>query len=158
MTIQRVLGSALAGLGATLFMEQTSTKFYEHQSEASRQSEERLRTEMPTTTLVRKAAGLVGTELDDERLEKLGMLSHYAFGAAGGPAAVLLTRLGLSPLRAGLAVAIAMEVVVDEGMNTVFGLTAPPREWPWQAHARGVAAHAVYGAALGLLLAAGSDD
>ncbi len=158
MTLERVLGSALAGLGATLFMEQASTKFYERQSPQSRQREEQLRTEMPTTTLVRKAAGLLGEELSDERAERLGTLSHYAFGAAGGPAALLLTRLPTSPLRAGLAVATAMEVFVDEGMNTVLGLTAPPQEWPWQAHARGVAAHAVYGAALGLLLATGSDD
>ncbi len=158
MMLQRVLGSALAGLAATLFMEQASTKLYERQSESSREREEQLRTEMPTTTLVRKAAGLVGTEVAGERAEKLGMLSHYGFGAAGGPAALLLTSLGLSPLRAGLTVASAMEVLVDEGMNTVLGLTAPPRDWPWQAHARGVAAHAVYGAALGLLLAAGGDD
>lgn len=80
------------------------------------------------------------------------------FGAAGGPAALLLTRLGTSPLRAGLAVATAMEVLVDEGMNTLLGLTAPPREWPWQARVRGVAAHIVYGVALGLLLAAGGDE
>lgn len=50
-----------------------------------------------------------------------------------------------------------MELFVDQGMNTALGLTAPPRAWPWQAHARGVVAHAVYGLALGLLLAAGAD-
>lgn len=50
-----------------------------------------------------------------------------------------------------------MSLVVDEGANTALGLTAPPHEWPWQAHARGLAAHLVYGTALGLLLAAGSD-
>lgn len=158
MSPQRVLGSALAGLSATLLMEQASAKLYERQTAQSREREEQLRTEMPTTTLVRKTVGLLGSELADERAEKLGTLSHYAFGAADGPAALLLTRLGPSPLNAGLAVATAMEVLVDEGMNTVLRLTAPPQEWPWQAHARGVLAHAVYGVSLGVLLAAGAED
>lgn len=85
MIVHRVRGSTLAGLGATLFMEYSSTWVYEHQSEQSRQREEQLRSEMPTTTLVRKTAALLGTELDDERAEQFGTISHYAFGAAGGP-------------------------------------------------------------------------
>lgn len=158
MTLRRMTGGALAGLAATLFMEHASTSFYNRQSAQSREREEQLRTEMPTTTLVRKTAALLGTELDDQRAETLGTLSHLTFGAAGGPAALLLRRLGLGPIGAGLAVATGMEVVIDQGMNTFLGLTAPPRAWPWQAHARGVVAHAVYGVSLGLLLAAGAED
>ena len=155
--VQRFFGGALAGLGATLFMEQSSTWLYNRQSEQSRTREERLRTEMPTTTLVRRTAGMLGRELDDESAGKLGMAAHYFFGAAGGPAAQVLISLGSSPVKAGVAVATAMEVFVDQGMNTVLHLTAPPSAWPWQAHARGSAAHAVYGAGLGLLLAAGKQ-
>lgn len=73
-------------------------------------------------------------------------------------AAVAVISAGKDSKRAGFAVATAMEVFVDEGTNTVLKLTAPPQEWPWQAHARGVVAHAVYGVALGLLLAAGAED
>lgn len=158
MTVRGVTGSALAGLAATLFMEYASTAFYNRQSAPSREREEQLRTEMPTTTLARKTAAMLGTELDDRRAETLGTLSHYAFGAAGGPAALVLRGLGFAPIGAGGAVATGMEVVVDQGMNTVLGLTAPPRAWPWQAHVRGVIAHAVYGVSLGLLLAAGAED
>ena len=104
---------------------------------------------------MRKTAGVLGRELDDAHAGKLGMFSHHVFGAAGGPAAQLLHAAGSSPLKAGLRVATAMEVAVDHGMNTVLGLTAPPQALPWQAHVRGVAAHAVYGVAAGLLLAAG---
>ena len=156
--MQKLIGSATAGLAATLFMEYASTWLYERQSEPSRQREDELRSEMPTTTLVRKAASLTGAALDDGRAQSLGMVAHYAFGAAGGPAALLLRHAGADPLKAGLAVAIGMTVAIDEGFNTALGLTAPPQAWPWQAHARGLAAHLVYGAALGLLLAAGSDD
>lgn len=155
MPVPKLAGGLLAGLSATRFMERASTLMYARQDEQSRRREEQLRTEMPTTTLVRKTADLLGRELRDAHAEKLGTVSHYGFGAAGGPAAQLLRALGRSPLRASLGVGTAMEVIVDRGMNTALGLTAPPRAWPWQAHARGVAAHAVYGAALGLLLGAG---
>lgn len=89
MKPQRTIGSALAGLAATLFMEHASTWIYEHQSDQSRQREEQLRAEMPTTTLVRKLAAGLDSRLDDERAAKLGMLAHYGFGTAGGPAALL---------------------------------------------------------------------
>ena len=46
-----------------------------------------------------------------------------------------------------------MLVVVDEGANYVLGLTAPAPEWPWVAHLCALAAHLVYGLALGSLLA-----
>lgn len=153
----RVAGAALAGLSATLLMEYASGWMYEREDTPARAREERLRPEMPTTALVRKSATLLGHELANERAERLGMVSHYTFGAAGGLIATLLTAVGFPPVKAGLAVAIAMSVIVDEGLNTVLGLTPPPREFPWQAHARGAAAHAVYGAALGLLLAAADD-
>ena len=156
--MRKLIGSALAGLGATLFMEHASTWLYDRPDEQSREREEQLRSEMPTTTLVRKTAALADTQLDDERAQQLGMLAHYAFGAAGGPAALVLKRTGLSPVKAALGVATAMELVVDEAANTLLGLTAAPAEWPWQAHARGIGAHAVYGVALGLLLGAGEDD
>ncbi len=152
------IGSALAELGATLFMEYASTWLYNRQSDTSRQREEQPRTEMPTTTLVRKTAALARLNFDDERAQKLGMLTHYGFGAAGGPAALLLTASGIGPLKASLSVATAMEVFVDQGMNTALRLTPHrPGNGPGRRTHVGVAAHAIYGAALGLLLAAGSD-
>lgn len=155
--MQRLIGASLVGLGATLFMEYTSSWLYGKQDQAARDREEQLRPGMPTTVLVRKAAGLIGSELDDQAAEKLGMIAHYAFGAGGGPAALALRRLGVSPIAAGLAVAGAMELAVDQGMNYLLDLTAPPATWPWQAHARGVAAHLAYGTAVGLMLAAADD-
>ncbi len=51
-----------------------------------------------------------------------------------------------------------MQRLIGQGMNYLLRLTAPPGRWPWQAHARGVAAHIAYGAALGPTLAAGTDN
>ena len=38
-------------------------------------------------------------------------------------------------------------VMVDELMNSVLGLTPGPAAFPWQAHARGLVGHVVFGAA-----------
>ncbi len=146
---------SLAGYAATLVMERASTLLYERQSEPSRQREEQLRREMPTTTLVRRVTELWGAKLNDDRATEAGMWVHYAFGASGGPAAATLVRLGLDPLPAGLAVGIAMWVFVDEGANAVLGLTPAAPEFPLVTHARALAAHLVYGAVVGLLVAAG---
>lgn len=150
-----VVWGSVAGYGATLAMERFANLFYGRQSESSRQREEQLRREMPTTTLVRRAGEVIGTKIEDERAEKFGMAVHYAFGASGGPAAAMIQRRGMAPLAAGLAVGTGMWVVVDEGANAVLGLTPPAPEWPLVTHVRALAAHLVYGVALGALLAAG---
>ncbi len=58
------VGSA-AGYVATLVMERASRSLYERQSESSRRREEEPRKEMPTTTLLRRVAGLFGKQLSD---------------------------------------------------------------------------------------------
>ncbi|MGH2655495.1 MAG: hypothetical protein ACRDIZ_02135 [Actinomycetota bacterium] len=88
------------------------------------------------------------------RADRLGMWLYYGFGAAGGPVAAALARTTpIGPLRAGLVVGTAMFVFVDEGANYVLGLTPPAPEWPLVTHLRALAAHLVYGLALGAILA-----
>lgn len=147
--------SSVAGYTATLAMERFANLFYERQSQSSRQREEQLRQEMPTTTLVRRAGEIVGRKVEDERAEKLGMALHYAFGAGGGPAAAAIQRRGVGPWAAGLAVGAGMWVAVDEGANAILGLTPPAPEWPLVTHVRALTAHLVYGVALAGLLALG---
>lgn len=146
-----VLGP-LAGYAATLVMEKASNFLYQHQTDSARQREEQLRQEMPTATLVRRVGELFDKKVDDDAASKLGMQAHYAFGAAGGPAAVALESRGLSPIAAGLAVGTGMWVFVDEGMNYVLGLTPPAPEWPLVTHLRALAVHLLYGAVLGGLM------
>ncbi len=110
---------------------------------------------MPKTALVRKAARVIDLKLRNDQAPRLGTAVHYAFGAVGGTTAVLLADRTESPLKAGLTVATAMELGVDQGANTVLRLTAPSWRFPLVTQARAVAAHLVYGVALGLLLAGG---
>jgi hypothetical protein len=73
---------------------------------------------MPTTVVVRKLGAALGSDVGEDRAERLGMAAHYAFGAAGGPAARALMAAGQAPLRAALLVATGMEIVVDQVANT----------------------------------------
>ena len=128
------------------------------QAPATREREDALGTETPTTVLARKLTRVVGSDLDDEPASRRGAALHYGVGASGGPVALALVQLGQGPRAAGLGVATAMAVVVDEGANTILGLTPPPSQVPFSTHLRGFAAHLVYGAALGLLSSVGRDD
>lgn len=74
---------AVAGYVGTKVMDNASTLIYERQSESTRQREEQLRTEMPTTVLVRKATSYFGKDLDDTKAGTLGMAVHLATGTTG---------------------------------------------------------------------------
>jgi hypothetical protein len=45
-----------------------------------------------------------------------------------------------------------MSLLQNEGLNTLLGTGAPSGCYPWQTHARGAAAHALFGLATASLL------
>ncbi len=45
-----------------------------------------------------------------------------------------------------------MFALQDEGLNTLLGTGGPPGRYPWQTHARGAAAHALFGSVTDLVL------
>jgi hypothetical protein len=71
-------------------------------------------------------------------------------------AAVMARTTPMGPIAAGLTVGAAMFLFVDVGTNYVLGLTPPALEWPLVTHVRALAAHLVYGLALGSFLAVAS--
>src|SRR5947208_9319233 len=135
MSATGIIGSAVAGLGATLVMESAASRLYEREDERARSREEPLRSAMATTLHVREAARAVGREVADEPAERLGTAIHYALGAAGGPSARLLAARGITPLKAGLTVAAGTSVFGDEDPTRCSGLrrrrpTLPGRRVP----------------------------
>lgn len=146
---------SVAGYAGTKVMDRASTLVYQRQSESSRKREEQLRTQMPTTVLVRKAADYLGKELDDTQAERLGMAVHQATGMMGGTAGVLLARRGLPAVAAGLIAGLGVFAAVDEGVNYVLGLTPPATDWPLVTHRRSLVAHLAYGLGIGAVLALG---
>lgn len=97
----------------------------------------------------------VGVELSPARHEAAGNAIHYAIGIA--PAALYgLLRHRVPGLSAGRGTlfGLGLFLLQDEGINAITGLSADPRSYPWQAHARGLVAHLVFGLAVDSVLRA----
>lgn len=80
---------------------------------------------------------------------------HYSFAIL--PSAVygmLRDRVPYVGAGHGALWGLGLFVVQDELLNTVSGLGADPRDYPWQDHARGLVAHVVYGVVADLAFSA----
>ena len=83
-----------------------------------------------------------------DSLECAAAAAPYTVGVAGGLLYVGLRRLlHLNPLVAGLISAMALFLVVDEGLTPALGLSAPDSAYPVSTHLRGFLGHLAYGAA-----------
>lgn len=150
MAIAAQIGAGLVGgyIG-TKVMEPVGERLYELESESDRKREDEVRPGSPYTIAARKTAAILGITLADERAERIGMLFHYGLGAGGGVLyAVLRRTTGMHPLSAGLLTGAAISLVFDEGLTPALGFSAPNDQYPLVTHARGFAAHLVYGLSL----------
>ena len=144
-----LVAGGLAGAAATWVMGQVTTFLYEHESVQARRTEDAARGgKTAYGVAAEKAAGVVGRRLDEGERLRYGSAIHWALGVgAGAVYGGIRRRIPLAGLGNGLLFGIAFWVVIDEAGNTVLGLTPPPGEFPWQAHARGIAGHLVFGVA-----------
>jgi hypothetical protein len=102
----------------------------------------------PAENLVTGASRAAGKELTGDAHHRASMATHYAIGI--GPAigyALLRDKLPGAGLARGAGYGAALWALQDEGLNTVAGLGGKPGDYPWQDHARGLAAHMLYGVA-----------
>ncbi len=98
-----------------------------------------------------KVTQQVGVSPSRRQMEFLGTAIHFGTGIAWGPVYGLLRRyVGLRPVGAALTSGAAMSLILDEGLVPVLGLSAPNRRYPAFTRVRGLLAHLVYGAAVGL--------
>ncbi|HWV56855.1 MAG TPA: DUF1440 domain-containing protein [Longimicrobiales bacterium] len=149
------LGAA-AGLAATWAMGLATTFLYEHEDEEARAKEDRVRGGRTAYEIAaEKIAGVMGRQLSDEERRRFAAGLHWGLGAAAGSAyAAMRGRVPRASAGHGLAFGTAFFGLVDEGANTALGFTPPPRAFPWQAHARGLAGHLVFGLVTETLLSA----
>jgi hypothetical protein len=143
-----VLG-AVVGAAATWVMDKATVVMYEYEDEESKKQEEEARGgKAAYGVAAEKAAAMAGQELSDKQRQSYGSGIHWALGAGTGALyAVLRTRVPWASLGFGTLFGALFWLAVDEGANTVLGLTPPPGEFPWEAHARGLGGHLVYGVA-----------
>lgn len=149
------LKGAAAGGIAVWVMDRIDWYMYDHED-----SEARLRTQEarpagmdPAHVVANKLAGAFGTELSPRQPHPAGIAVHYSLGI--GPGALygaLQDRVPALGIGRGALFGLGLFLMQDELANAATGLSGRPGQYPWQAHARGLVAHIVYGVVTDTLL------
>jgi hypothetical protein len=106
----------------------------------------------PAENVVSAVQEAAGRELSLPSFRAASQAVHYSIGIAPAVAyAVLRDRLPGRGVARGALFGIGLFLAQDELLNTVTGLGARPDRYPWQAHARGLIAHTIYGIATELV-------
>lgn len=138
---------AVAGLAATWVMGKATSFLYEHEDPAAREREDNARGgKTAYAVAAQKTAALAHRELSEDQEKTYGSAIHWGLGLGAGAAyGALRSRMPLLSAGQGTAFGVAFWLLVDEGANTALRLTPGPTAFPWQAHARGLAGHIVFG-------------
>lgn len=144
---REILKGAVAGAVATWVMGVVTSYLYKHEDPEVRREEDRARGNRTAYGVAaEKVAGMVGTRLQKEQRERLGMAIHWGLGVGTGALyAALRDHLDRVDAGYGLAMGATFWGLVDEGLNPALGLTPGPTEFPWQTHGRGLAGHLSFG-------------
>ena len=151
----KALMGAAAGAIGTFAIDRTDWAMWKHESEEARLKTNAVRPggEPPAHVMVGRVEKKLGLNPTPEQHEIAGVAAHYSIGIA--PAivyAMVRDKLPGKGVARGLLYGFGLFLVQDEGLNTLSGLGASPRKYPWQAHARGLIAHLAYGVATELAL------
>lgn len=138
---------ALAGAAATWVMGKTTTYLYEHEDRAAREAEDAARGGKTAYGVAAEKLGrALGRKLTEEQRKSGGSALHWGLGmGAGALYGALRPRIPRLDAGQGTAFGTAFFLAVDEGANPGLGLTPGPGAFRWQAHARGLAGHLVFG-------------
>lgn len=146
------LKGALAGAAGVWLMDLVSTALYQQEPESAKKHEETARAPLggkdPASAAAVRLAEATGTPLTTVSEGQAATAIHYALGVVPGALyGALRHRLPGSGSGRGLVYGLALFLLNDEVLGPALGLAVPPGDYPWQAHARGLAAHLVLGVA-----------
>jgi uncharacterized membrane protein YagU involved in acid resistance len=142
-----LLMGAVAGAAAVWVMDRVDWFNYRHEDPQARQRTEDARPGglPPAQVAVAKGAEAAGAALPQHKVRTLGKAVHYSFGMAPGALyGVLRDHYPVVGTGRGFLFGLGVFLLQDEAMNPILGLSGKPRDYPWQAHARGLVAHLVY--------------
>jgi hypothetical protein len=145
--MNRILLGALAGLAATGPMTLAMKLMHE---QLPREEQYPLPPRQVTEGLAAKAG--VNKHLDEEEREAATWVSHFAYGAAAGAlyGAVAGERIDEHPVLAGVGFGMAVWAGSYLGWLPAAGILSPATEHPARRNALMIAAHAVWGACVGV--------
>lgn len=137
----------VAGAVGTFVMGKVTNYMYRHEDSEARQKYQEVTggkyVPERTAETIEKTFGLEATKKQRQLLAKG---SHWSVGlGAGATYALLRRRFDYADWGQGLAFGAAFWLFFDEGLTWLTGLAESPQEYPWQAHARGLVGHLVYG-------------
>ncbi len=148
--VAKVLMGTAAGAIGVWALDRVDWFMWNHQSEEARSRTTSVRPggEPPAHVMVSKIEQMFDLTPTPEQHELAGLATHYGIGIAPAVVyALVRDKLpGEGPIR-GLLYGLGLFVLQDEVVNSASGLAAKPQAYPWQAHARGLIAHLVYGVA-----------
>jgi hypothetical protein len=150
--IQDAVKGGLAGGLGVIALDQVANFMYRHENPAALAREQAVHATLgtsemgPVSTGIRQLARKFALELNERHLDKAATVLHYSLGVLPGAAyAVLLDRAPRMGIGRGFLYGLALFAVNDELMSVRLGWAAKPSLYPWQAHARGLAAHLAMG-------------
>lgn len=147
-----VFKGAIAGALGVWAMDRLDWFLFERQPVQVRQRIQEVRPEGldPAHVAAGKVARLLGKELHPAQPHPAGIAIHYALGI--GPGAIygaLRERLPAGRSNQdflyGAGMGLGLFLIQDEALNQAMGLSGKQKDYPWQAHARGLAAHLLLG-------------
>lgn len=147
-TVRALFDGAIAGATATWLMGKVTSYLYAREDRRALEREEQARNGSSAYGLAaQKTAELFGSSLSEQQRESYGQRLHWALGLGAGAAYGLLRdRVPATAAARGLLFGTAFFLLMDEGLVYALGLTPGPSNFPWQAHARGLAGHLAFGA------------
>jgi uncharacterized membrane protein YagU involved in acid resistance len=154
-----VLATALAGAAAgavgTAALDSVDWFLWDREAPSSKRQTEEVRPggEPPADVLVGRIEEAADAETSERTHHRRGVAMHLAIGIAPAVGyALAREKLPVKGVTGGALFGLGLWLLQDEVLNSVTGLGAKPQDYPWQAHARGLAAHLVYGIATELAL------
>lgn len=147
-TAGEIVRGAVAGAAGVWAMDKVGWSMYNRENPAALRREHlaRVGNRDVAHAAVRKIAKLTGSKLTTRQPSMPGIIVHYALGVL--PGALYGVARDRSPaLRAGNGslYGFGLFVLMDELVAPSLKLASGPTNYPWQAHARGLASHLVLG-------------
>jgi hypothetical protein len=151
-----LLKGTIAGAAGVWVMDRVDWWMVEHGDRAAWRRTQAVRPNRkdPAHNMAGSVARMVGAEPPPQP-HPIGIATHYAVGMAPAIAYAAARRhLPGGPLGRGLLLGLGLFLIEDEIINPLIGAAAPPRRYPWQAHARGLVSHLVLGVVVEGILSA----
>ena len=150
LVFDALIGAA-AGAAAVWVMDRVDWFNFNHEDRQAHKRTQEVRPGgmSPAHVAAHKTAQATGRDLKPKEHNPAGLATHYSIGIVPGAIyGALRHKVPVLTTGGGTVFGLALFIMQDEGLNAITGLSAEPQEYPWQAHARGFVAHAVYGLVL----------